>query len=373
MGFRTDTGPPGKRPGHTLALDESGQLSIDFYIGLSIFLVALIIAATMISGLLVGLQGKTIDYDAVAYRTGVILVEDPGEPTTQFNYATITETDQWEFIGVDQKEQVRRFGLTLYKSTPRILSEQKIDSFFDSTMYPSLSDYRERIIFGSYPYRFNISLSDMDEKPLYSAGNPYDADSSYGYIRRVVLVKNQSRAAVDMYNHGNNTDPGTDGIFKVELNNQELMGFDRPPQYRIEPPKEDITINLTNISAIGKESQTPKLKAIRIEYYSGDYTGGLSIDDLSLDVPVFIDGIEKDPYVGDVDSDINITFPAGVFIPLSAIANVNIMKMNVVYEFDPDTVNLSREYNTYFYDDRSLDEGFSPPYLNPAVLEVRVW
>lgn len=59
-------------------LDDQGNLSIDFLAGMTIFMIALIWISTMVPGLLITLQGKTIDYDAVAYRTGAILVEDPG-------------------------------------------------------------------------------------------------------------------------------------------------------------------------------------------------------------------------------------------------------------------------------------------------------
>jgi len=62
--------------------DETGTLSIDFLAGFTIFLLALIWVLSMIPGLLIGLQSYTIDYDAVAYRTGVILVEDPGWPAS---------------------------------------------------------------------------------------------------------------------------------------------------------------------------------------------------------------------------------------------------------------------------------------------------
>jgi hypothetical protein len=62
--------------------DDTGTLSIDFIAGFTIFLVAFIWVLSMVPGLLVNLQGHTIDYDAVAYRTGVILVEDPGWPVS---------------------------------------------------------------------------------------------------------------------------------------------------------------------------------------------------------------------------------------------------------------------------------------------------
>jgi hypothetical protein len=58
--------------------NDSANLSIDFMIGFTIFMIGFIWVVSMIPGLLINLQGYTIDYDAVAYRTGVILVEDPG-------------------------------------------------------------------------------------------------------------------------------------------------------------------------------------------------------------------------------------------------------------------------------------------------------
>ena len=60
--------------------DENANLSIDFLVGFTIFILAFIWVVSIIPGLLIGLQSNTIDYDAVAYRTGVILVEDPGYP-----------------------------------------------------------------------------------------------------------------------------------------------------------------------------------------------------------------------------------------------------------------------------------------------------
>jgi hypothetical protein len=363
-------------------LDDSGQLSIDFYIGLSIFLIALIFAGTMISGLLVGLQSKKIDFDAVAYRTGVILVEDPGEPNTQFNYLTITEADQWEFIGYDQKDQVRRFGLTLYKSTPRILPEQKIASFHNRSRFPADSEYRERIIFGSIPYRFNITLKVLgDNGPPSSVGDKYNPNSAYGYIRRVVLVKNQSSAVVNLSNpkYYNNTTPG-DGKFYVDLNYTALLDRDKAPHYWIEPPKEQIIVNLTNVQGIRNQSLNPgeniSLNQIRIRYVGELYDGSIQEDFLPIDVSAIIDsnpvtfayGVTS---VTPVNSTINITFPAGYFIPPSAYANITLIKMKIFYDFNQSTVNISQGNNTYYYLPGS--EGFSQPYLNPAIMEVRVW
>jgi hypothetical protein len=342
-------------------------------------MVTLIIATTMISGLLINLQNKKIDYDAVAYRTGVILTEDPGEPNNPINNVTITELDQWEFIGYDQRDRVRRFGLTLYKSSPRILSQQKVASFYDPAKFPDLSDYRERVIFGDFPYRFNITLRMLDDSATYTAGEPYNPDSAYGYIRRIVLVKNSSHADVDMYDVAYDPyDPG-DGRFYVNMDYGWLMmNLTGSPQYWVEPPKEDITINLYNISNVRNQSYAgePVLNAIRIEFYGRLLSGVDVYGDLPIEVPATVNGTYDYlfPWPGTLDiianETVNVTFPAGYFIPPSAYANITLITVQVRYEFDPQTVNITQEALYYYHYGRP---GFVPPQLEPAVLEVRVW
>jgi hypothetical protein len=100
--------------------NDTGNLSIDFLAGFTVFLLAFIWVATMIPGLLVGISGYAIDYDAVAYRTGVILAEDPGMPSNP----------PWENLPDDRKDEVQRLGFALTKETPNILSPVKIDRFF---------------------------------------------------------------------------------------------------------------------------------------------------------------------------------------------------------------------------------------------------
>ena len=126
--------------------DDRGNLSIDFLAGFTIFMLAFIWVVSMISGVLLGLQSATIDYEAVAYRTGVILVEDPGWPASP----------PWEFYTDGQKYEISRFGLATSKDTPNILSQDKVNRFFCSSfIYPD--DYHTRSVFGDFPYRFNIS------------------------------------------------------------------------------------------------------------------------------------------------------------------------------------------------------------------------
>lgn len=385
MGCRRTRNSYQKKRRSGVAIDDSGQLSIDFLAGISIFVLTIIIAATMISSLLIGLQAKKIDYDAVAYRTGVILVEDPGEPNTQFNYLTITESDQWEFIGFFQKDKVRRFGLSLYKSTPHVLAEQKILSFYNSARFPDVSEYRDRIIAGDYPYNFNVTLKQIGGD-TYSVGDTFDPNSTYGYIRRVVLVKNQTQAKVDLKNYYIDyidSSPEADRFY-VNLTYGWLLNQDRGPQYWVEPPKEDIKINLIDFSEIRNKELpvgTPvSLNNIRMTF-DGKLLDGTDVTGVDLPYRDFTAEIDGTPHtftwpVGagtplNVNDAINITFPAGYFIPPSAYAEITLIRMNIRYEFAPDTMNLSSNFNAYEYLPGSTD--FSPPYLNPAIMEVRIW
>lgn len=364
-----------------IRINDTGQLSLDFLVGISIFVTTLILVATMISGLLVGLQTKNIDYDAVAYRTGVILTEDPGEPNTQYNYLTITESDQWEFIGFSQRDKIRRFGLTLYKSTPRVLAIQKINSFYNRSKFSDISEYHTRIITGDYPYNFNISLRIPKTGEIYCLGDPYNPNSSYGYIRRIVLVKGQTGSSIDMNNY--NTNNPSSGSFYVIIPYNQLFNQSRGPQYWVEPPKEDIIVNLYNVSSIRNQSSTANvsLKNIKITF-DGKLLDGTMVTGVDLPYRDFTTKIDNVDHIfvwpegaagapQTVINSINTTFPAGYFIPPSAYANVTLIRMTIHYEFDPHTVNLSLSNNYYEY--IPGNNGFTSPILTPAVMEVRVW
>ncbi|MGB9175153.1 MAG: hypothetical protein WCB46_00260, partial [Methanoregula sp.] len=257
---------------------DDGAISIDFLVGFTIFIIAFVWVATMIPVMLIGLKATTIDYDAVAYRTGVILAEDPGQP------------DTWE-TALD-KTDITRFGLALRKDSPNILSQKKIDQFFhqspngDPTLgfiYPD--DYRPRTIFGDIPYPFNIRLRDVQNETVYSVGDvlPEDFGTSnsrlteYGYIRRLVKIQSTSNATIDMIDDKNKnyktiwnkSDPdalnSSENVlvhdFAVQLNVKNLKEGvrDAPfavdaarahdPAYLIDPTKDPTIINVTHINS----------------------------------------------------------------------------------------------------------------------------
>lgn len=358
------------------AIDDSGQLSIDFLIGLSIFMLALIMVSTMASGLLVGLRSKTIDYDAVAYRTGVILVEDPGENTT-FPGQIITDPSlQWEFVGKAEKAKVLRFGLSIYKSTPKILAMKKVESYSNQNIYDTLDDYRSRIIFGTYPYHFNITLIPIEGSlfPVYS-GEPYNPYSSYGYIRRVVLIKTPGEYNVDLFDYSNPT--FNDGLLTVRINSSQLFDARRGPIYWTDPMKEELRINLTNVSSIANCSPSNCVNLTQIAYsytYYHPTLGWTSVGPIIIQPPSLTvgfnmtkDGIPPSShFLNNINSFISTKFSAGYFIQKTQVSG-NQAFIAIIYTFDPLTANVSSTST------------ISPLYTNvdpiliPAILEVRIW
>lgn len=358
-------------------MNDSGQLSIDFIIGLSIFMIALIMVSTMASGLLIGLRSKTIDYDAVAYRTGVILVEDPGENTT-FPGQIITDPSvQWEFIGLSEKARVLRFGLSLYKSTPNILSKKKVDSYGNHTIYNNLEDYRSRIIFGSYPYHFNITLLPLEGSlsPVYS-GEPYNPYSSYGYIRRIVLIKTPGEFVVDLNDYSNPM--YNDGQLSVRIDSNQLFDTRKGPIYWTDPMKEELRINLTNISSIANCTACSNFVNLTQIAYSYSYydpaVGWISVGPIIIQPPSLTvgfnmtkDGMLPSTYfLNNINSSILTKFTAGYFIQKTQVSG-NQALIAINYTFDPMTANVSSTST------------IAPLYANvnpvliPAVLEVRIW
>ncbi len=181
----------------------------------------------------------------MAYRTGVILVEDPGWPASP----------PWETYADFAKSNVSRFGLAISKETPNILSDDKVNRFFCvSTSDPSVGfiypdDYRSRAIFGDTLYQFNISLLDTDQNLTRTIGA--ELPENYGYIRRVVKIKSISNATIDQQKiarfHFNNTDGNvTSHEFSILFNNTKLLGDVTNPLYQINPAQERTIVNITD-------------------------------------------------------------------------------------------------------------------------------
>jgi hypothetical protein len=231
-------------------------------VGFTIFIIGLIIVATMIPGLMLGWQRSiSIDYDAVAYRTGVILAEDAGHGTDPTH-------PRWEIFSSSHKDEVQRLGLTVHSphavDAQNVLSPIKVAKFFNSARYNNATllhlvypdDYRSKVIFGDIPYQFNISLKTFDSSWNERVGSPLPSNYGYGYIRRVVKVKEISNMTIEGSNQhwfGINAslplDPSfnsTVGNLTIGLNCTVLLGDTSvPTMYGINPNTEPLWINIT--------------------------------------------------------------------------------------------------------------------------------
>jgi len=344
--------------------NDEGLMSIDFLAGFTIFLLALIVAAGMVPGMLAGLQSATIDYDGVAYRTSVILAEDPG---WWFNEVTQSGSSYWEGEKTAM-ERVQRMGLAISKKTPNILSTGKIESFFTRYTYPE--DYRSRVFFSEIPYLFNITLKADDGSFRYVLGDQ-TPDGEYGYIRRVVMVKNASGATLNFSDHAvlteyaePTTQPGTTSTFTTRLNFSELLAS--PMVYRIDPFGEQITINIENLNNTFNVSSS-KASLTNVKLYRGATWVPPVIPDSNS--YLFVDGVQKNAADMPVDVEQNLTLvlEPGFFTGKASETSI----MDLKFMFTNSDVKNTNITGTFTYTPTDGNVTMLP--LKPATLEVAVW
>jgi IPT/TIG domain len=347
---------------------DSAVLSIDFIVGFTVFLLALIWVLSMIPGMLIGLQAYTIDYDAVAYRTGVILVEDPGAPADPGWPVIRPRTDPWEFK--TDKRDVARLGLAISRDTPNILSENKVNRFFDRSLLNTTTDYRNKILFSTFPYSYNISLLDKGQNRSVGYGIP--KNSSYGYIQRFVKIKGASNATINesyilnsSHRYVNDINVTTH-IFSILIDNTKL--HDEAPDllHGIDLESEQIVINITDLNSTGVNpyeriitlSDIYVLNNVPISTFPGivittnNETQSLpanNVKNISLRFsPVFFKTIYDSQ--GDIPLNVNLTFildAPGKFLNSSAAGPFE-------YDYTP-------------------GNNVMQPQLRDAVLEVAIW
>ncbi|MFA5330759.1 MAG: hypothetical protein WC342_00125 [Methanoregula sp.] len=355
--------------------DDAAVLSIDFLCGFAIFMVAFIYVATMIPGLLIGLQSKTIDYDAVAYRTGVILVEDPGMDPSW-------EMEKYYNNGYpDYVHVVQRFGLALSRNDPNILSSAKVDRFFCSTFFLYPDDYHTRVIFGDYPYRFNISFKESGDNVTRSVGDT--KPDGYGYIRRLVKVKSVSNATIGSATIQANGYIGKENVtqtFSIHLNTTKLLTSEKDPAYQIDPRTEQIMINLTDLESCVNTSPFVTDKRATLEDLYINKNNVEKVRPFDPEIFVYVDG-NPDPVTAlpvTVQNNLSIVFTPGFLEDLTTEYGVSsslpYADLYVKLQFKPNegdwylnnTVSGPFEYD---YNPKNVTQ----PVLKDGVLEVAVW
>lgn len=354
--------------------DDSAMMSIDFITGFTIFLVAFIWVASMVPGLYIGLKAHTVDFDAVAYRTSVILAEDPGA-------AGSSASGSWE-VQPDNRDIVR-FGLARSRDVPQILDERKVERFFCTTAFSYPDDYRERVIFGDFPYRFNISIREPGRDGLRSIGEAIP--ESYGYIRRNVKIRHAANATINgtmIQARGyNNTEPVRFSEFAIQFDNKRLLdGEISSPAYQINYQTDRITVNITDIKVtrspawpLPDEPEHPNSTLSAIRFYQRPYAG----TSLASWPPVkkyqnftFIDeNVSAAVLPFKVRNNISLIFEPGFFATMDPTAT---MFINLTFELDPPQQFLNNSLMTPF-DYNHMPANVTQPYLTDGVLEVAVW
>jgi len=365
--------------------DDTGAMSIDFLVGFTIFILAFIWVATMIPGLFIGIQSHTIDFDSVAYRTGVILVEDPGEINPLAD-ASIP----WEL----QKNQlnIARFGLAISKDTPGILDRTKIDRFFNTTEFKDPGVYREKVIFGDYPYRFNISLKEAGKDTIRSVGDTIPVNYSYGYIRRDVKIRTVSNTTIGQtiigtYHYYNN-EPGQDAEnhpFSIMINASSLLFDDvektksptRSTAYRINPLKDKIIINITDFNTIpGLSFPPPGMSVSNVQFYTKSYGKSTleKLPDVSPSGFLYVDGetTAAPAFPATFLNSISMIFEPGFFNTIGDIGTDDTIFINVTFTVTSSQPFLNNTHTQPFpYDYNPVN--VTQPELTDAVLEVAIW
>ncbi len=178
---------------------SSAQVNIDFLAGVSIFLVSFLLVVQLVPNLFIPFQGQPVTLHSVAYRTGVILCEDPG----WYNDTVNNSGHNWE---VDP-DNVSRLGLaknkfTANSSTPLMLSGSKLfclAGMYNSSDPGSYSNIQKRLgLLTSYrKYDYNISLvrfdgitsSYMNRTPIFQIGYSPQTNIDVEKVERIVSLE----------------------------------------------------------------------------------------------------------------------------------------------------------------------------------------
>ncbi|MCT8338125.1 hypothetical protein FKB36_11665 [Methanoculleus sp. Afa-1] len=338
-------------------------MSLDFLVGFTIFMLALIMVVSMVPGLLVGLQSSGIDYDAVAYRTGVILAEDPGWPVYP----------PWEMKTDAYKDEIERMGLAASKETPNILLSTKVDAFFNS--FFTADDYRSKAIFGDIPYSYNFSLRSEDYN--YATGDPLPP--GYGYIRRAVKIKEPGVANISYNSSFNETtlDPSEPRVFTVRLDFSQLLDPSVGPAYRIDPRTEPVNITITEFGRYLNATASAENATLRdVTFWKMDPTVPMP---RFTRIPFSYNTEDPDLYTLSLDgnsSDLKPNAPvnSSISLVLKPVAtSIFTLDQNSVldirFTFDDGVPQRTFMNGTYLYD----YDNVTIADLKPAVLEVAIW
>jgi len=333
---------------------DDAVTTFDFLVGFTIFIIAFIFVAAMIPHTLFSVQSSRIDYDAVAYRTGVILTEDPGMPASPTFPVWEQKADPGDVI---------RMGLSVEQGTAHILSKGKVERFFNKSFFTYPDDFRRALLFGDYPYSCNITLTMLDnltiidDRSIHSIGpNPPDL---YGSVRRVV-VKEPSVLKIDgHFNHdfnytGNGTPPQR---FSVDLQMSQLVDPSVDPLFRIDPRTDPIQIEIRNFSSYLNKSAT-EAELDRVIIFRND---------VPITFPAYEIWLDGNATPATLPASLNRSLYFRLYaVPEPPWGSADTIMITFVFDDDPPATLIT---GTHPYDYRNAT--FPDP--KQGILEVAVW
>ncbi len=203
-----------------MAYDDDGQMTLDFLLGLVIFMMAVLYLATAIPGIFMPYQSNAVDLSSVAYRTSALLVEDPGY---YIPAGSSSGSTQWEMR--DNIDNLSRIGLASSKSMPGAISLKKINALGDNVTYERSRD--KLGLNNTVPYDYSLEISWIDgDGNVNTMTKPNSTEPSVPVganvetIRRVVYVDEGRGILVKTAESYNNTSDNLVGkmIFNVTGN-----------------------------------------------------------------------------------------------------------------------------------------------------------
>ena len=344
---------------------QDGILSLDLLAGFSIFLLVLMAVFALVPSISAGSDRFGPDYDAIAYRTSVILAESPGDPVCP----------PWETVQMAAYDTISCIGLACFPQTPCILSEQKVNRLFccsDPGAF-SAQDIHRCLLFGNVSCRYNISVAAGKMNAM--IGDPVP-EHEYGYARRLIQIRTPAMARIDARTLREDLPPDTGAItaeITTRINSTLLANPVLPEPYRIHPASDPVTILLTNISDVFAGSDCCRAEIRSIDLVAdGESYAGPGADAL---VQCSIDGMLTDPRVHpDIMNAGNLTLTLPPPLPFCGQEDSDGI-VDLIMRIDYSFGETERSHPclsgvlSYDYDSAEL----ILPSLTSGVLEVCLW
>ena len=175
--------------------DERGYSNLDFLIGSSIFLLTFLYVFTFVPGLFTPYQAGAIDLGSVVYRTGAMLVEDPGWYIYTQNGEQMGNPS-WESQPADH---LARIGLATDRSAPNVLSVEKINALAQIDDYDLVRDKLGLNSTIVYDYSMGLTMTNTltgKEITMLSMSPAYQ-NNNVEYLERNVLIDTGKALYVD--------------------------------------------------------------------------------------------------------------------------------------------------------------------------------